>query len=341
MISLAYHADLKEVQRDCALADALALAAGAEPGVAGPFDRLGWWLALQEECAVAPILAVARQGDALAALPLAHGDQGLKGLANWYTFRLRALLTPGADSPALLKALAREVKHRGSRLTLSHIPEEQIHLLADAFRAAGWMVQVAPCDINHWLDVAGRSYVDYLAARPGPLRTTLKRKAKKVSCEIHRDFSEDIWADYEAIYAASWKGEEGSMAFLKRFAQEEAAAGRLRLGLARAEGKPVAAQLWTVEAGTAFIHKLAYIEEAKPLSPGTSLSAALFQTVIDEDRVSFVDFGTGDDPYKRDWMEQQRNRWQLQAIDPRAVSQWPALGRMWASTLVARVKRRF
>jgi CelD/BcsL family acetyltransferase involved in cellulose biosynthesis len=94
-----------------------------------------------------------------------------------------------------------------------------------------------------------------------------------------------------------------------------------------------------VEAGTAFIHKLAYIEEAKPLSPGTSLSAALFQTVIDEDKVRFVDFGTGDDPYKRDWMEQQRHRWQLQAIDPRAVSQWGALGRMLASTLVARLKR--
>jgi hypothetical protein len=340
VISLAYHADLKEVQRDCALADALALAAGDEPGVAGPFDRLGWWLALQEECAVAPILAVARQGAQLAALPLAHGDQGLTGLANWYTFRLRALFTPGADGAALLKALAREVKHRGSRLTLSQIPEQQIQLLAKAFRGAGWVVQVAPCDINHWLDVAGRSYADYLAARPGPLRTTLKRKAKKVACEIHRDFSEAIWADYEAIYAASWKGEEGSMPFLKRFAQEEAAAGRLRLGLARAEGKPVAAQLWTVEAGTAFIHKLAYIEEAKPLSPGTSLSAALFQTVIDEDKVRFVDFGTGDDPYKRDWMEQQRNRWRLQAIDPRAISQWPALARMLGSTLVARVRKR-
>lgn len=339
MISLAYHADLKEVQRDCALADALAHAAGSEAGVAGPFDRLGWWVALQEECAVAPILAVARQGDALAALPLAHGDNALTGLANWYTFRLRALITQGADAPALLKALARELKHRGSHLTLSQIPEEQIHLLAGAFRAAGWAVRATPCDINHWLDVAGRSYAEYLAARPGPLRTTLKRKAKKVACEIHRQLSDDIWADYEAIYAASWKGEEGSMPFLKRFAHEEAQAGRLRLGIARAEGKPVAAQLWTVEAGTAFIHKLAYIEEAKPLSPGTSLSAALFQTVIDEDKVRFIDFGTGDDPYKRDWMEQQRNRWQLQAIDPRAVSQWGALARMLASTLVAKWKR--
>jgi hypothetical protein len=37
---------------------------------------------------------------------------------------------------------------------------------------------MAPCDVNHVLEVGGRSYAEYLAARPGPLRTTLKRKAK-------------------------------------------------------------------------------------------------------------------------------------------------------------------
>jgi CelD/BcsL family acetyltransferase involved in cellulose biosynthesis len=80
-----------------------------------------------------------------------------------------------------------------------------------------------------------------------------------------------------------------------------------------------------VEGGTAFIHKLAYVEAAKPLSPGTSLSAALFETVIDHDRVSHIDFGTGDDPYKRDWMDQQRPRWRLVAMDPRRPGQWPAI----------------
>jgi CelD/BcsL family acetyltransferase involved in cellulose biosynthesis len=68
----------------------------------------------------------------------------------------------------------------------------------------------------------------------------------------------------------------------------------------------VAAQFWTVDGGTAWIHKLAHLDSAKPLSAGTTLSAALFAHVIDRDRVTWVDFGTGDDPYKRDWMEQVR-----------------------------------
>ena len=341
MSSLAYHADLKEVQRDTALAEALARAASVDKSeAAAPFDRLAWWLGLAQECGMAPILAVAREGEAIAALPLARGEQGLTGLANWYTFRLRPLVSAGADGPRLLSAIARGLRRRAGRVTLSQVPGEggEIALLVQAFRAGGWFVAAQVCDTNHMLAVGGRSYADYLATRPGPLRTTLKRKAKKVVCEVHRDWSEAVWADYEAVYAASWKGEEGSMAFLKRFAREEAEAGRLRLGLAHAQGRPVAAQLWSVEGGTAFIHKLAYSEEAKPLSPGTSLSAALFEAVIDGDRVSHVDFGTGDDPYKRDWMEQQRPRWRMVAMDPRRPSQWGAIARVLAKGLLTRLR---
>ena len=340
MSSVAYHADLKEVQRDRVLVDALARAARAGNGGEAPFDRLAWWLGLAQDCALAPILAVARQGDGLAALPLARAPNGLTGLANWYTFRLRPLVSEGADGPRLLSAIARGLRHRAARVTLAQVPGEngEIDLLARAFRAGGWFVAVRLCDTNHVLDVGGRSYEAYLATRPGPLRTTLKRKAKKVACEIHRDWSEAIWADYETVYAASWKGEEGSMAFLKRFAREEAEDGRLRLGIARADGQPVAAQLWTVEGGTAFIHKLAYVEEARPLSPGTILSAALFQAVIDGDHVAHVDFGTGDDPYKRDWMERQRPRWQMVAMDPRRPGQWRGIARALARGLLSRLR---
>jgi CelD/BcsL family acetyltransferase involved in cellulose biosynthesis len=67
-------------------------------------------------------------------------------------------------------------------------------------------------------------------------------------------------------------------------------------------GEPVAAQFWTVDNGRALIHKLAHRESAKDASPGTILSAAMFRHVIDEDRVDIIDFGTGNDSYKADWM---------------------------------------
>ena len=100
--------------------------------------------------------------------------------------------------------------------------------------------------------------------------------------------------------------------------------------------RPVAAQMWTVENGTAYIHKLAYIEAAKPISPGTSLSAALFERVIDGDGVHTVDFGTGDDAYKRDWMEQSRPRYRITAFNPRRPGQWGMIAKSLVRRMVGR-----
>jgi len=97
--------------------------------------------------------------------------------------------------------------------------------------------------------------------------------------------------------------------------------------------------MWTVEGGTAFIHKLAHRESAKALSPGSVLSAALFRHVIDEDRVATIDFGTGDDPYKRDWMEEVRSRWRLEIVRAGAPANWPFLAQKAAQSLAARIKR--
>ncbi|MDE2404172.1 MAG: GNAT family N-acetyltransferase [Sphingomonadales bacterium] len=329
MISVAYHDDLKEVQDSAPLAALL-----DAPAAAAPFDRLAWWQGLARDCGLAPLLAVARDGDDAAVLPLQRTGAGLQALANWYSFRVRPVVTPGADSRALLTRLAADLARRDGRLTLAPVPDEhgEARLLAEAFRAAGWFVDVCPCDTNHVLAVGGRSYAEYLAGRPGPLRTTLKRKARKVVVSLFHHFDDAAWDAYEAIYAQSWKPEEGSPAFLRRFAEAEGAAGRLRMAVAYAaiDGivQPVAAQFWTVEGGTAYIHKLAHVEAAKPLSPGTTLSAALFEQVIDRDGVDFVDFGTGDDGYKRDWMEFQRPRYRLSMLRPGNPRHWPRIARL-------------
>lgn len=331
MVSVVYHDDLKEVQDDAVLAALLSAAAAR-----APFDRLEWWHGLNEACAMLPLIAVAADAGERCVLPLLRRGRQLHSLANWYNFRVAPLFSPGADRAALLEELARDLAGQAPHLVLGPLPDEngETALLAAALRRAGWVTFVEGCDANHILPVAGRSYSEYLAARPGPVRTTLKRKAGKVEVTIETGFNPPSWAAYEAIYAQSWKGEEGSPAFLRRFAEQEGAAGRLRLGLARADGQPVAAQLWTVEQGTAFIHKLAHTEASKPLSPGTTLTAALLERVIDRDGVDLVDFGTGNDPYKRDWMEAVRPRYRIEAFRARWPGTWPALARKALRRLV-------
>jgi len=301
---------------------------------ASPFDRAEWF-ALLVDSGLAPLIATAGE-DAPAALALTRENGRIEPLRNWYSFTWRPLAPEGAGGDALLADLARSLKTQTHRVTLWPVPDEDgsATRLETAFRAGGWNVSRAQCDHNHVLPVNGRSFAEYWQGRPGQMRTTLKRKAKKVAVEIATRFDAALWAEYEAIYHASWKPEEGDPALLRAFAEQEGAMGRLRLGIARAEGVAVAAQFWTVENGVAYIHKLAHREAATPLSAGTTLSAALFEHVIDHDRVELVDFGTGDDPYKRDWMELDRPRYRLDCLDAQQVKAWAPLAKRVLARLI-------
>lgn len=301
---------------------------GAGTPTPAPFDRPEWYQLLADS-GLAPLIAMASDADASAALALTQDNGRITPLRNWYSFTWRQLAPAGPAGDALLAEIARQLKARGHRVTLEPVPDEDgsATRLAAAFRAAGWLVEVSACDTNHILHVAGRSFAEYWASRPGQLRTTLKRKGNKVETRIITAFDPAEWAEYERIYAASWKPAEGNPAMLRAFARSEAAAGRMRLGLALHEGSAIAAQFWTVENGIAYIHKLAHLESHKHLSAGTSLSAALFAHAIDTDGVGLIDFGTGDQPYKADWMEQTRARYCIDCLHPLAPRAWPPLAK--------------
>ena len=327
-----YHKEVTIVQA------AQASACGHAPS---PFDRPEWF-ALLAESRPAAFSTDAQVDGACASLSLTKVDGRVEPLRNWYSFTWRPQVTQGAEGDAALAQVASDLKRTTHRVTLWPLPDEDSSAtrLAEAFRSAGWATSLTQCDENHVLHVKGRSFAEYWAGRPGQLRTTLKRKAKKVEVEIVEKFDASLWEAYEAIYAESWKPSEDEPDLLRRFAEAEGAEGRIRLGLARADDVPVAAQFWTVENGIAYIHKLAHLESAKPISPGTTLSAALFEQVIDRDKVDLVDFGTGSDRYKADWMEEVRPRYRLDALDPAQPSAWLPLAKRSLRALLASTKAR-
>lgn len=306
----------------------------------GPFDRPEWF-ALLASAGQRPLVAMAEADGDTAALALTEANGRIEPLRNWYSFTWRQLAPDGVGGQRLLEGIARDLRRRSHRVTLWPVPDEDgsASRLEAAFRAAGWAVSRTQCDHNHVLEVRGRSFAEYWVARPGQMRTTLKRKAKKVDVEIFDRFDAAVWQAYEDIYAESWKPEEGDPALLRRFAEDEGRAGRIRLGIARHEGQPVAAQFWTVENGVAYIHKLAHLESMKPLSAGTTLSAALFERAIDADKVAWVDFGTGNDRYKADWMETVRPRFLFDCLDPRQPRAWPALAKRMVHKLAPGASR--
>ncbi|MEP0391993.1 MAG: GNAT family N-acetyltransferase [Erythrobacter sp.] len=299
-----------------------------------PFDRAEWFTLL-EETGLDPFIAAASDAEHSAALVLSQNNGHLSSLRNWYSFTWRQLVPYGEQGAQLLDELAKQLKTTAHRVTLEPVPDEDASAthLSRAFSKAGWRVEVTRCDVNHVLYVQGRSFDEYWASRPGQLRTTLKRKAKKVETQIVSHFDHNLWAAYEAIYESSWKPGEDQPEMLRKFAEIEGAAGRLRLGLAFHDGKPVAAQCWTIENGSAFIHKLAHLESAKNLSAGTTLSAALFRHAIDEDKVDVIDFGTGTQRYKGDWMEDIRPRYRIDCLDLSSPRGWLDLARLTAKRL--------
>lgn len=318
MGEIAYHATVNELQ-------------GIGLCGKGPFGRLEWF-ALLEKAGHCPFIPTIRSGDTVIALPLTRRGWRLEPLTNWYAFTWAPLETAQSD-PALLEALARALRpYAVSFLKLDTVHADRLEV---AFRRAGYCVVRKVCDTNHYLAVNGRSFAAYLCQRPGPLRTTIRRKAKRMEIRLSRQFDPADWAAYETIYAASWKPAEGDPWLLRAFAESESARGTYLLGMALTESQPVAAQFWSVEDGTAYIHKLAHLPDAEALSPGSVLTAALLEEVIERDRVAAVDFGTGNDRYKADWMEEVRPRFALTCIHPAAPRHWPRLAREALRQLVS------
>ncbi len=300
------------------------------------FDRLGWFRLVSAHCPPPGRLLAARASDrdgAAAWLFLAEQGGRAEAWRCWYSLRF-GLVGDAEAGEAIAKAL----RKRLSQLEIA--PLEDPQLLAVAFRRAGWATFLSPATTSWRIDTAGQDFEAYWAQRPGKLRNTAQRKAKaaKLDIEIHRAFDAAGWAAYEEVYAASWKPEEGSPAFLRALAEQEGEAGRLRLGIARKDGRPLAAQLWTIEDGTAWIHKLAYREDSKALSPGTVLSMAMFRSALDEDRVSRIDYGTGDDGYKRDWMAERATLWRLEAFNLASPRGLLGAARAGLSALVRRAR---
>ena len=310
------------------------------------FDRLHWFHRVSRYSSPqkTPIIAHAQTDTAEAWLFLEHRTaRTAASLTNWYTLAFRPVFSGDTDriaKTALVTDMALLLATRVSQIELSPVPENDgsADLILSGFRNGGWIGFKSPKTVSWTIDVTGETFAQFWAKRPGQVRSTHDRKLKKygTTCEIHTEFDATTWAIYEEIYAESWKGEEGSLAFVRSMVEAKGQAGALRLGIARHDGRPIAAQLWTTENGRAIIHKLAYRADAAELSAGTVLSAAMFRHAIDVDRVNIIDYGTGDDRYKADWMDKRDILFQISLYNPKTITGLFGAMMTWVSRLVRR-----
>jgi hypothetical protein len=304
------------------------------------FDRIDWFASLHDHClADQPVhILHAQDGEAQAWLFLrSPAPRRASALANWYSFAWTPIFIGAPDAQVqqqLLDALARHLLVRYAHIDL--YPMEDAEPLMAALRRAGWFVVQRPMGGRYQLSVEGRSFADYWASRPGNLRNLVKRKGRghPFTLSIDTRLTDDLWRDYVGVHDRSWKAPEPGLDFLRDLAERESAAGTLRLAFARTETRAVATQLWTVEHGVALIHKLSHDSAFDRASPGTLLSHAMFERAIDGDRVRLIDYGTGDNAYKTDWMDRRIPLHQVDAFNPRFASAWLPAARTAISALV-------
>ena len=277
------------------------------------------WFAATEEAALPPgararSLLLRQDGTPAAVLPLLAGPGGAGSLTSPYSVLFQPLVDPAAAFG--LGREAGRLLRRWPVLTLDALDPGWpgfVPFLAGLRRAG--LLALRFDHFGNWHEaMAGRDWAAYLADRPGALRETIRRKSRLAGREGVRftvaatpDALPDALDAYESVYARSWKVPEPHPHFAAALLRRLAPLGQMRLGVMWRGAMPLAAQYWTVEDGVATVLKLAHDDAAKALSPGTLLTAHMIRGLLDGG-VRELDFGRGDDPYKRQWAGDRRQR---------------------------------
>jgi len=269
-----------------------------------------------------------RPGSAIALLLRTDG-RSLTSLANAYSVEHGIVCRPGTDLAVGCAALFSEIL--AERPRWEGVGLAELDPLEPSYRAAlrslcraGLLVECR-FDSGTWYEeTTALSFADYVAARPSELRNTWRRKRRKLdrTNRLSKAFFENATgidqaiADYQTIYAASWKPAEFFPEFIPALIRLAARFGALRLGIYYIDGVPAASQVWILWHGRAVIYKLAHDKRLDDLSLGTLLTMEMTERILANDRPREITFGRGDDPYKKLWLPKRRERWGIAAANP-------------------------
>jgi hypothetical protein len=264
-------------------------------------------------------------GQPVSAVPLVAVDgHVIRGLTSPFTTLFRAPFGSNENAGTLGKLLADKV---GGTIRLDALdPADSAARSFQDGLANGGLVVARFRHFANWFESV-HSFADYWNGRESRLKSTVKRKAAPLErdgrlvfemIDLARDWRRGTEI-YEAIYARSWKPAEPHPHFIGALLEKMGQGGTARLGVARIEGVPAAAQIWLVQQDRATIFKLAHDPAFDRQSPGTLLTHWMLRLFHEQDGVRQVDFGRGDDNYKRLWLRFCRDREGVLAANPRTL----------------------
>jgi Acetyltransferase (GNAT) domain len=216
--------------------------------------------------------------------------------------------------------------------------EDAFAAAQEGLQKAGFATRPFFCWGNWFENVEGKTFDEYVDGRPSILASTWKRKLNALQKKNQAvfeicDSQDDLQlfsAAYDRVHAQSWKEQEPFPRFIPELIRHAASVGALRLGVLKIGGEPAAAQFWIVWRGNATIFKLVHADRFREFSPGTLLTMHMIKHIISKDAPSEIDFGRGDDEYKKLWVSSRRERWGIDGANLRTPR-----GAMLAAHMIA------
>lgn len=271
-----------------------------------------------------PFLAALRGSTGVAAaIPLVRRADGtIRGLTAPYTTRFAPAALSDCDAFALGLGMRQLDAARLDIDALHMTPVNQAFL--EGLEQSGLATARYRHFANWFEDIA--CFEDYWARRPQRLRETVRRKARKAADAGARveilhapDELEAGTTLYGDIYGQSGKCSEPHAGFIAAMIRNLARLGHVHLGLLWLRQQPVAAQIWLVRGREATIFKLAHRTAYSAFSPGTVLTHRMLSQLVPDLGLKRVDFGRGNDAYKRDWLRFHAYRRGIIACSPSSL----------------------
>ena len=280
--------------------------------------------------AIPHLLALSDAAGPAAFVPMLAGSNHEWGsLTTPYTCLYQPLLRAEPPvAPADLRMIGRYCRQWPITKFEALDPDEPgLQQLRASLASAGLVTRTFSNFGNWYETIAPGGWDIYLRGRPGALRETIRRRTRdaaksglRIQIEREQVGLDVALAAYEHVYQRSWKDPEPYPAFNAALVRGLAEAGVLRIGILWRDDEPIAAQYWSVVNKSATVLKLAHDKELNAFSPGTVLTAATIRGLIEIDGIRELDFGRGDDPYKRGWVGERRLRVGLLGLDVRTLT---------------------
>jgi len=212
-------------------------------------------------------------------------------------------------------------------LTLTPINGELRTLINQSAHLHGFLTDSATSTLNVYQPII-ENYENYFNQLPSCTRNTVIRRTKKLdkldswntTIYSKKNDVELALKQYHEIYNDSWKVKEPYPDFINGQVLLAAENNWLRLGILTIDKQPVACQFWLVANEKAYIYKLAYKNGFEKYSPGTVLNNYMFKAAIDNDKVKLIDFLTGNDAYKKDWMNFSQELYCLEVLNNKTIN---------------------